>query len=71
MDSDWGQNSSRLQELSFLPQRAARSVGELLDHAPKAEWAMAFITRNAPEFLFLAACSILLAGVVYLFGVGH
>jgi len=28
---------------------------------------MAFITRNAPEFLFLTFCSILLAGVVYLF----
>ena len=28
---------------------------------------MAFFTRNAPEFLFLAACSILLAGVVYWF----
>jgi hypothetical protein len=28
---------------------------------------MAFITRNAPELLFLVVCNLLLAGVVYLF----
>jgi hypothetical protein len=55
-----------LREL-LLPRRAARSVGELFDHSSKAEWPVAFIARNAPEFLFLTVCSILLAGLVHLF----
>jgi hypothetical protein len=42
-------------------------MGESRSHLLKAERHMAFITRNAPEFLFLTVCSILLAGVVYLF----
>jgi hypothetical protein len=44
-----------------------REVGELFDHSSEVEWPVAFIIRNAPEFLFLTVCSIFLAGVVYLF----
>jgi hypothetical protein len=36
-----------------------------LDHATKRSCAVDSVVRNAPEILFLAACSFFLAGITY------